>query len=247
MTSNISDQVLSEKARPRTSRLSGWIARLLRLAVTLIIPPLLVLTSVRIVMTDTFLTLEYNRPGFPPDRYGFTTDDRLNFAPYAVNYLLNDADISYLGNLTFPDGTPLFNARELRHMEDVKTATGYALTIHKGLVLLFAFSMILLVKKTYRSTLWQGMFGGGLLTILLILGLVTLALANWDYFFDNFHATFFEGDTWVFRTSDSLIRLFPEQFWFDTALTIGLLTILGSLAFMALARRMQRPTREHNS
>jgi len=108
-----------------------------------------------------------------------------------VNYLLNDADISYLGNLTFPDGTPLFNARELRHMEDVKTATGYALTIHKGLVLLFAFSMILLVKKTYRSTLWQGMFGGGLLTILLILGLVTLALANWDYFFDNFHATFF--------------------------------------------------------
>jgi len=72
MTSNISDQVLSEKALPRTSRLSGWIARLLRLAVTLIIPPLLVLTSVRIVMTDTFLTLEYNRPGFPPDRYGFT-------------------------------------------------------------------------------------------------------------------------------------------------------------------------------
>jgi uncharacterized membrane protein len=26
---------------------------------------------------------------------------------------------------------------------------------------------------------------------------------------------FFEGSTWLFPTSDTLIRLFPQQFWVD--------------------------------
>ncbi|MCK7530763.1 MAG: hypothetical protein MZV63_06815 [Marinilabiliales bacterium] len=43
-----------------------------------------------------------------------------SWAPYAVDYLVNGADISYLGDLKFDDGTPLYNERELSHMEDVK-------------------------------------------------------------------------------------------------------------------------------
>ena len=57
---------------------------------------------------------------------------------------------------------------------------------------------------------------------------------------DGFHALFFEGDTWVFRTSDTLIRLFPEQFWFDAALTVAVLTVSGSLLAMLVAWRMER-------
>ncbi len=58
---------------------------------------------------------------------------------------------------------------------------------------------------------------------------VVLIVASWDTFFTDFHRMFFEGDSWQFSTSDALIRLFPEQFWFDTAITIGLLTVIGAL------------------
>ncbi len=52
-------------------------------------------------------------PYFPPDIYGFSTQDRLHWGMDGINYLLNNADISYLGNLKFSDGTPLFTEPEL--------------------------------------------------------------------------------------------------------------------------------------
>jgi len=42
-------------------------------------------------------------PYFPADEYGFTKEDRLKWAPFALDYLVNSADISYLGDLTFDD------------------------------------------------------------------------------------------------------------------------------------------------
>ena len=34
-------------------------------------------------------------------------------------------------------------------------------------------------------------------------------------FFAGFHSLFFEGDSWLFLYSDTLIRLFPIRFWQD--------------------------------
>ncbi len=220
-----------------------WNALALRLLLTLALPPLLALTSVRLVMTSLFVQIEYQRPGFPADRYGFSRDERLHYAPFAVRYLHNDAAISYLGDLTFPDGSPLFNERELQHMADVKTVTRTAFQVHRALLVASGVSALLLARRrATRRTLWRALGDGGLLTIAVILVLAVLVVASWDLFFDGFHALFFEGDTWVFRTSDTLIRLFPEQFWFDAALTVAFLTVSGSLLAMIVAWRMERRT-----
>jgi len=37
--------------------------------------------------------------GIPADRYGFTLEERLKYSKVAIQYLVNDADISYLGEL----------------------------------------------------------------------------------------------------------------------------------------------------
>jgi uncharacterized membrane protein len=37
---------------------------------------------------------------------------------------------------------------------------------------------------------------------------------------------FFEGDTWLFLYSDTLIRLFPERFWLTAFIGIGAGTLL---------------------
>src|SRR5574339_1291855 len=102
---------------------------LLSSLVTILVPVVLIGLGLRVLLTPLFLRIEYNMPYFPPDEYGFTKADRLKWAPYALDYLVNSADISYLGDLKFEDGTPLYNERELSHMEDVKRVTKGALNV----------------------------------------------------------------------------------------------------------------------
>jgi integral membrane protein (TIGR01906 family) len=207
-----------------------WPVTILRVFLMLALPVFLVLTGVRIVTTDLFLKIEYNRPGFPSDPYGFSKADRLHYAPYAVNYLLNDAGIDYLGDLTFDNGLPLYRAKELQHMEDVKTVMQAALKIDLVLSLALAVTVALLSwKKETRWALRWGLSSGGIFTIFLIVGLVVLIFANWTFFFDGFHEIFFKGNSWQFSNSDTLIRLFPQQFWFDASMSIGFFTVLGAM------------------
>ena len=90
-------------------------------------------------------------PGFPADDYGFTLEDRLRWAPYALNYLTNREEISYLADLRFEDGTPLFNERELSHMEDVKKVTRGALNVFYGALA----GLALLGLWSKRGEQWQ--------------------------------------------------------------------------------------------
>jgi hypothetical protein len=59
---------------------------------------------VRLLINPWYPAFEYRTPGFPDDPYGFTLQERLKFAKNAVDYLVNSEDISYLGDLHFPDG-----------------------------------------------------------------------------------------------------------------------------------------------
>lgn len=213
----------------------GWLAAILQGLIVVGLPIFLALTGVRLVMTGTFLKVEYNRPGFPADRFGFTTEDRLRYAPYAVEYLRNDADIRYLGDLTL-GGEPMYTEKELQHMEDVKVVTRAAFAAHTILTLALAVAALALAwRPATRRALRRAWLNGGLFTIFLIITVVVMALLSWDTFFTGFHHVFFEGNSWLFSTSSTLIRLFPEQFWFDAALAVGVLTILGALLVMAIA------------
>lgn len=201
------------------------------------LPVWLLLSSVQLVMTDAYLAVEYGKPDFPPDLYGFTQADRLAYAPYALQYLRNNQDDDSLAALTLPDGRAMYTARELSHMADVKVVTQAALNVHliltAGLVVL-----VLLVgrRAATRPWLWRGLFSGGLLTLALLGGIALIVLLNWDFFFEEFHRIFFAEGSWRFQYSDTLIRLFPERFWVDAAVTVGLLAaggaiVLGGIAF----------------
>ena len=222
--------------------LPAWLVQGLRLFLAISMPVFLVLTSVRLVATETFVKFEYHRPGFPDDRFGFTREERLTYAPYALRYLRNDANINYLGNLEL-DGEPLYTPKELQHMEDVKVVTRAAFRTHTVLSLAWVTAVIVLAwQPETRRSLRRGLAEGGFFTIALIVTLVVLILASWDFFFEGFHSIFFEGDSWQFSTSSTLIRLFPEQFWFDAAMVIGLLTVGGALLAMLIDWYWERPS-----
>ncbi len=213
---------------PESSQ-SPWVKTLAAWAISLLFPILLVLFAVRLVMTPQFLQFEYQRPGFPEDFYGFSTEDRLHFGPVAVEFLLSSADISLLADLSFPEGGTLYNIRELGHMRDVKTVTqaAYGLGVVGAVVFI---SCSIYLYRSGRDRLFAAIARGAWVTIGLIVAIVIGAVAAWDAFFTLFHNLFFASGTWQFAYSDTLIRLFPEQFWFDAAIVIGVIVLAGSVA-----------------
>jgi len=212
--------------------------------VALLVPLALIGLGLRVLLTPLFLQIEYNMPYFPPDEYGFTKADRLKWAPYALNYLVNNADISYLGDLKFDEGTPLFNERELSHMDDVKRVTQGALRVwYASLVLLLGLGIWSRLGK-WEQAYRQGLMRGGWLMVGLAVAIGLIVLVGiavnpnvfWN-FFAGFHSLFFEGDSWLFLFSDTLIRLFPIRFWQDAFLFAAVIALGGALGLAFGLRR----------
>lgn len=197
--------------------------------VTLLTPLFLIGLALRIMLAPWFLTVEYNMPYFPADEYGFTKADRLRWAPYALNYLTNNADISYLGNLKFDDGMPLYNERELSHMHDVKQVTQGGLRAWAVSLGALALLGLWAWRGNWKQAYVQGLRRGGWLVIILAAGFGGFAAVAFWQFFAFFHSLFFTGDSWIFLFSDTLIRLFPMQFWQDVFTWVGAIVIGGAL------------------
>ena len=214
------------------------ITMLLSWLVALLVPLALIGFGLRVLLTPLFLKIEYNMPYFPSDDYGFTKEDRLKWAPIALDYLVNSADISYLGNLKFEDGSPLYNERELSHMADVKRVTKSALNVwYISLALLAMLGMWSWRGGTWTQTYRLGLMRGGWLMVGLaaVIGLIVIVgiAVNPDIFwnfFAGFHHLFFTGDSWLFLFSDTLIRLFPIRFWQDAFLFAAVIALGGGIA-----------------
>jgi len=205
--------------------------------VALIVPIALIGLGLRLLLSPLFLQLEYNMPYFPPDEFGFTKEDRLKWAPYALDYLTNSEDISYLGDLTFDDGGPLYNERELSHMDDVKRVTRGALRVwYASLAILLLLGVWAWAGGWWRDYLLGLMRGGWLMVglaatigLIVVIGIAVNPDVFWN-FFAGFHSLFFEGDSWMFLYSDTLIRLFPIRFWQDAFLLAAVIALGGGIA-----------------
>lgn len=221
-----------------------------KLLTTLLVPVVLVLGVVRLLISPAYLVFEYNTPGFPDDSYGFTKEERLYWARFAVDYLVNDAGIEYLGDLRFPEGqqappescrfmddcTRLYNDRELEHMLDVKVVVQAAMRVWVIAIAL----LVMLGAIAWRWKWWhsfrRAVSRGGWLTVLLLGSIILFVLLAFGVIFVAFHNVFFESGTWVFFYSDTLIRLFPERFWRDTFIVVGVLAgVAGTLIGLIMA------------
>lgn len=215
-----------------------YLRTILTWLVTLIIPLALILTGVRMLLTPVFIQVEYHMPNFPVDTYGMTQEERLKWAPVALDYLLNDEGISFLGDLSFEDGSPMFNERELQHMVDVKVLTSKVLNVwYIVLGLLFVLGMWAWRGEWVRD-FRSAVARGGILTMALLGSLIFFLMINFRQMFTAFHRIFFEGDSWLFLFSDTLIRLFPMRFWQDAFILVGAFSFLGGLVlWFFLGRR----------
>lgn len=214
--------------------------RLITILLVLVTPFFLMLTAIRVLFTPLYLQVEYNMPGFPEDMYGFSRQDRMKWAGISMDYLLNDSDISFLASQRLPDGSPLYNERELSHMVDVKLVLQRALAAWGILLLVYIGLGFWAWQVGWLRDYFQALSRGSVLTLVLIALILAGVAVSFYQLFTYFHKLFFVGDTWIFNYSDTLIRLFPLRFWEDGFILMGVVTVLSAIALILINKRVQK-------
>jgi integral membrane protein (TIGR01906 family) len=201
--------------------------RLVQWLLVLALPVFLFVADLRIVTGHWFVRWEYGKADFPPDPYGLSTAERIRLAETCVDYLATNANLSLLTDLRLSEGESAFNERELSHMADVQFVYGRMMIacVIAALVLAGGIAALLTSRRTRRRA-GTALLKGSLLTLGLLMAIGAFMALSWWEFFTAFHRLFFEGDSWMFDYSDTLIRLFPMRFWMDVATVIvGLLVV----------------------
>ncbi len=200
-----------------------WIAGL---AFVLAVPLFLILGNVldvasdRQFYADEFVKYDVGRVT------GLNREELATVADLFITYLsVPSARLDY--EITV-NGTrrPLFNDKEIHHMEDVQKLFGLVrqarLVAGSILLILPLVGLWLAGGSAFLPRLGMLLTIGGILTVVL-LGLAGLAsLVDFTEAFVKFHEMAFSNDDWMLDPrTDYLIMLFPEGFWLDATLRIA--------------------------
>ncbi len=186
-------------------------------------------------------------------RTGLTQAEVLRVAAETREYLRNDDERLNVA----VDGEPFYSEREILHMIDVKRLM--ARTYDAGWAALGYIVVAVLVVGLLAARRNEGKFADGARSVsymmlracgfvaLLVVALAIIAVAGFDSAFREFHELFFTNDLWRLSSRDRLIQLFPQRFFFDTALLIGAATFAFVVGAGALSAVTLRATRRRRS
>ncbi len=137
----------------------------------------------------------------------------------------------YISLTVVKDGEPLelFNQREVAHLKDVKALMQLNLRLLVGTaayVGVYAGISLFWRRKRYRRQLaWATVIGSSItLGMIIALGAGSMLL-DFNELFTRFHLVAFTNELWMLDpATDYLIMLFPEGFWYDSAVLLGQIT-----------------------
>jgi integral membrane protein (TIGR01906 family) len=197
----------------------------------LVLPLLLFTTSISTAVNSVWLY----KYGFA--RYGISevtgiTSTELDKAAHGLIDYWNNGHVEIDVTIT-KDGQPftLFNAREVGHLIDVKALIrlGYKCLLGSFIYALLFAALALFWWKDKRL-LATGLVWGSGFSLLIIVIVGVASLVDFQWLFWQFHLLSFTNDLWLLDPStDYLIMLFPEGFWFDAALIVVALMALLAL------------------
>ena len=212
------------------------ITRIVHWLIIIAIPFLLTTAAVRILMAwDTPSYPEFAYPRIAPDQFGFTDAERLDLANATMAYLRRsepaDEVIYLLEELRLPNSVKsLYTTTEIGHMLDVKiVADAFSRVMWITVVIIVGGATFLFARPETRSLGALAIQRGGKYTAVIVITVIIFIGIAWNLVFTLFHNILFPPGTWTFAYSDSLIRLFPEQFWFMFGLLWTGSILLGSI------------------
>jgi len=182
-------------------------------------------TMITIVALAILVFLNPVWVGFEQDRTGAAA--LTGYDPATVHQVTN----SILHDLAFgpPNfavtvaGQAVLGARERGHMADVRSVFfGF------GLVALLAVLVLVNIGIFARGAAWfrTAVRRAAVILAVAVIVLGIVAAVAFDSLFEVFHEIFFPPGSFDFDASSKLIQLFPDQFWFETSLLLGVVILV---------------------
>jgi len=142
-----------------------------------------------------------------------------------------NSDDEYISLTVVKDREPLelFNQREVAHLKDVKALVQLNFRLLVGTAVYvggYAGISLFWRRKRYRRQLaWAAVIGSSIaLGMIIALGAGSMLL-DFSEIFTRFHFVAFTNELWMLNpATDYLIMLFPEGFWYDSAVLLGQIT-----------------------
>ena len=212
------------------------------------IAALLFIVALPVALITTSVRVAINGPGlyeYATDHYnttattGIERSELLRASGELREYFNNGEDSIFVR--VQRDGGPisLFNPRETAHLRDVKALMQTSFRVQEAAVL-FVLAYVVFVfvwakEGSFRSLAKQ-ILTSGLVTLVVVGALGVVAVSGFEGAFNQFHLIAFDNDLWKLNPArDHLIQMFPEAFWQDVSIWVGLASLAGMGVLSALA------------
>jgi len=205
----------------------GFARTLATILFVIALPVALVTTNVRILINAP-LTYDYAFDRYDAEASTGLSRADLDAVAGGLRGYFNNGEDTFYQTVT-EDGLegPVFNARETRHLQDVKSLMVWVDRLQEvTLVFVLAYVVAFFIwarEGNVRQLAAHCLIGLALGTI--ALGSVAIVAAfGFDAAWERFHTLAFANDFWLLNTrTDHLIQMFPEPFWRDMTIFLGVM------------------------
>ena len=162
-------------------------------------------------------------------RTGITDSELQSAAKQIRDYFNNNSewlDVRIMGR--GGEEYSLYGAREILHMKDVKGLMKlvFHVELYASIIILaIAAGLLILLGNQAWAILGSTVRWSAACSLIVIAIVSLLATVAFDQMFRTFHVISFANDLWLLDPQrDFLLMMFPQGFFFDTPLSIALLT-----------------------
>jgi integral membrane protein (TIGR01906 family) len=215
----------------------GLVRQVAALLFIIALPVALITTNVRIAANEPrvyeYATDHYDTPATT----GIERSELLRASERLRAYFNNDADSIFIRVQREGQAISLFNAQETAHLRDVKNLFRAAFRVQEVsvvFVLAYVVAVFIWAREGTLRMLAKELLAASAISIAVIGAVGGIAVAGFDGAFEQFHLIAFDNDLWRLDPErDRLIQMFPEAFWRDVSLWVGIAT-LAELAVIAV-------------
>ena len=198
--------------------------------------------AVPVFLVAGSVTWAFNSPGLYNDGFekysiarisGISDSDLRQVGAEIRGYINSGDEPLHIRTTVLGAERDLFNDREVAHMSDVKRLVRgvYILALASGALLAaIVVGGFAILRRRFVEPLAKLALGGGGLTLGLLIVFGIVALVGFDSVFLKFHQLSFANDFWQLDPrTDYLVRIFPQNFWFDATMWVAIRAIAGAL------------------
>jgi len=218
---------------------------ILQIFLVIILLIFILTTNIKLVVNSMdFYNYEFEKYSISK-KTGIDQKELISVAKQIVNYFNNDEkeiNVSIWNNNKKVEN--LFNSKEVLHMVDVKVLIRlvYILqSISLGFIVVYLLLGIYRLKKNFVFNLSKLLFRSSVTIILIIFLIGFISLTGFEKAFLIFHQISFANDLWQLDPrKDYLIAIFPQGFFYEATILIGLLTLFEASCILILSKLFQR-------